>query len=85
MNGVEPSCRSHHHTSRGKADELAAQSVTILNDQGSAVRITDVRWIGKGKHRMVFERARSWKRVRSGTLSTGKATVMQLVPAGGSW
>jgi hypothetical protein len=80
MRGTLPSCRDHHHISKGKADELADDSVVVLSDNGDPVRMSQVRWIGKGKHFMVFERARSWKRIPSEGV-----TVMQLVPSGGSW
>lgn len=78
--GTIPSCREHRHLSRGKAEELIAQRIVYLDDQGDYARVAEARWVGKGRRFMTFIRSREWKR-----LDSAGTVTMQLVPAGGVW
>ena len=79
-NGLIPSCHQHRHLSRGKADDLIAEHIIFRDDRGDFVNYLEARWVGKGKKYLTFVRGREWKRMES-----AGTTVMQLVPAGGTW
>jgi hypothetical protein len=82
VHGLEPSCRQHRHISKAQAEALIADAVTTLNDAGKWTRLCAARWLGAGKRRLVFMRAREWRRTPSGD---NQVRVLQLVPGGGAW